>query len=86
MIVKVVKSSELGTKCWSPSRLVNNCMGCERLPVVCDLPEAVENRPAYLTQNITRVAQEHCERMAGLQAKLDAAKALAKEARCQRSL
>ena len=43
MKVKIVKSKDLGVRCWSVLRFVGQCYKCERYKQ-CDYPEKVEKR------------------------------------------
>lgn len=56
----VVKSSDMGTKCWSALRFLNECQKCSRVES-CDLPGATQARIKIVHQriNMSRSQIEH---------------------------
>jgi len=43
MKAQIIKSSELGTNCWSPKRFAHNCASCQRYDR-CKYPEKRVNK------------------------------------------
>ena len=58
MNYKVVKSSELGTNCWSAKRFCGECYRCQ-LYGKCKYPQRIANKEYdYLLSELSRVKNE----------------------------